>query len=613
MKRKITDAVAYCTRSKRPKLWLSTLPERDLEYIPATSTRNYMLKDPLVDWLKYHSDSPSVSNVSFGSRISSGYSNGDGFVSFIMEKGKEFEAELVKYINTNRLSVVTVSEYITNESINKTIELMKSGTPIIHSAPVRNSKNRTHGIIDFLIRSDCLHMLVDDCPLTDEEKIIPAPKLGHDFHYLVIDVKFSTLPLRADGKHLLNSGSYPAYKSQCLIYNQAIGLIQGYTPQYSFILGRRWRYTQKDINYDNFTCLNKLGVIDYKKIDKSYIYDTAKALKWVRENKKYGHQWSVSPPSRPELYPNMCADAGKWQAQKEKIADELGEITSIWYCGVRNRNIGIQNGITSWRDPKCVSSNIGMSGIRGSIVDNILDINRQDVDKIRPKKIRNNMFNWKTTGNEIFVDFETMCDIFSPFSDLPEQKKTDMIFMIGVWYKTTTSSWKYKRFTCNKATYEEEYRIMDEFNEFLKEYSNPKIWYWCAENKFWNMAKNRQLDCAIAEGDQERMDHISDNWDLNNWADMCELFKHEPIVIKDCFKFGLKPIAKAMYKHGLISTKLESECSSGMSAMILAYRCYQTNTNPKDCGIMKDIAQYNKFDVQVLHDILSYLRKNHIS
>ena len=609
MKRNI-EAVAYCTRSKKPRLWSSQLNKKDIEYIPATSIRNYMLKDPLVDWLKYHSKFPCVSNKS---DISFDSSNSKGFLSFIMQRGKEFESELVKYINRHRLPVVTVSEYITDESINKTIELMKEGVPIIHSAPVRNQTNHTHGIIDFLIRSDRLHTIVEDCPLTNEEKIIPAPKLGHDFHYVVIDVKFSTLPLTADGKHILNSGSYPAYKAQCLIYNQAIGLIQGYTPQYSFILGRRWTYTKKNIKHDNLSCLNKIGVIDYKEIDRSYIQETEKALKWVRDNKKYGHEWSVSPPSRSELYPNMCTDSGKWQAQKEKIADEIGEITSIWYCGIRNRNIAIQNGITSWRDPTCVSSNIGMSGIRASIIDNILNINRQNVDKIRPKKIINNMFNWKTDENEIFVDFETMSDIFSPFSELPEQKKTDMIFMIGVWYKQKKSfDWVYKRFTCNKATYEEEYNIMEDFNEFLKEYNKPKIWYWCAENKFWRMAENRQFERARLERDQSRMDNISHNWDLKNWADMCEIFKKEPIVIKDCFKFGLKSIAKAMYNHGLISTKIESDCSSGMSAMIRAHKCYQTNTNPTDCEIMKDIAQYNKFDVQVLHDILSYIRKNHI-
>ena len=94
---------------------------------------------------------------------------------------------------------------------------------------------------------------------------------------------------------------------------------------------------------------------------------------------------------------------------------------------------------------------------------------------------------------------------------------------------------------------------------------------------------------------------------------MCELFKQEPIVIKDCFKFGLKPIAKAMYKHGLIHTKLESECSSGMTAMVKAWNCYKDsdNSNPSTCSVMQDIAKYNKFDVSVLEDILTYLRKNH--
>ena len=605
MKRSLVETVANYTRSKKPKLCSLPLYESNIpDYISATCTRNYMLKDSLVDWLKIHSNSNNKSGI---------FSNNDGFVSFIMEKGKEFESELVKYINNHRLPVITVSEYITTESVNKTIELMKAGTPVIHSAPVRNPKNHTHGIIDILIRSDYIHSLVDECPLTDEEKIIPSPKLGHNFHYIVIDVKFSTLNLRADGKHILNSGSYPAYKAQCLIYNEAIANIQGYESRYAFILGRRWKYTKKDINYDNINCLNKLGVIDYEKVDKSYVEETKNSLKWVRENKKYGHQWSVSPPSRPELYPNMCNDSGKWQVQKEKIADDIGEITKVWYCGVKHRNIAIKNGITSWRDPACVSSNLGIKGIRAPIIDNILDINRQSIDKIRPKKIINDMFNWKNPVNEIFVDFETICDIFSPFSELPEQKKTDIIFMIGIWYKDKDSSqWVYKRFTCNKATYEEEYLIMDEFNEFLKEYNNPKIWYWCAENSFWKKAENRQFDYATEQGNKEKINRISTGWIINDWADMCKLFKNTPIVIKDCFKFGLKPISKAMYNNGLINTKLESECSSGMSAMILAHKCYQTNDNPIDCEIMKDIAKYNKFDTKVLHDILTYLRINHI-
>jgi hypothetical protein len=612
-KRELTNVSCF-TRSKKPKLFpIYTLPKyrSEIDYISATKTHNFMLNDSLVDWIKLHGKHTHFStNRSYsGIHNKTSKSNVDeGFTSFIMNKGIEFESELVKYINTNKFPITTVSEYINKDSIQKTIDLMKEGVAIIHSAPVRNTKNRTHGIIDLLVRSDLLHLLVNECPLLPEEKIIPSPKLGHDFHYVVIDIKFSTLPLRADGRHLLNSGSYPAYKAQCLIYTDAIGHIQGYTSQYAFILGRRWKYTKKDIKYNSYTCLDKMGVIDYKKVDKSFVERTSDSLKWIRENKKHGHKWSISPPSREELYPNMCYDSGKWQQYKEKIADDIGEITKIWYCGIKHRNTAIKNGIKNWRDPACNSKNIGMGGSRGHIIDSILNINRQNIDKIRPKKIKSNMFLWRNEVPEIFVDFETLSDIFSPLNELPFQKQTNMIFMIGIWYKEyNEKKWVYKRFTCKTSTIDEELRIMKEFNSFVEEKNCPKIWYWCAEKSFWNNAYNRQIILAPNQYDK---DMLSD-FQIYNWVDMCELFKNEPIVIKDCFKFGLKPISKAMYKHGLITTKLKSDCTSGMTAMVNAYKCYDNCIDPPNCTTMNDIAKYNKFDVSVLEDILTYLRKNH--
>jgi hypothetical protein len=152
---------------------------------------------------------------------------------------------------------------------------------------------------------------------------------------------------------------------------------------------------------------------------------------------------------------------------------------------------------------------------------------------------------------------------------------------------------------------------MDDFNKFVLEQGKPKLWYWYAEKQFWKTHENKQLDRLREEKDQEKIDNILGNWDFN-WCDMCEIFKKEPIVIKDCFRFGLKSVANAMYKHDLIKTKLESECTSGMTAMIKAWKCYNNFSNPSMCPIMKDIAKYNKFDVCVLEDILNYLRKNHL-
>jgi len=611
------------------------------QYIHATCTYNYMLNDPLSDWLNYnnsntnHSNSSNSNSSNFNSNSSNFNSNdlkNDNFRSFIMEKGCQFEAELITYIKSKNLPIISVSNRITDESVNTTIKLMKKGTPIIHSAPVRNKTNYTHGIIDLLVRSDYLHKLIEDSPLSKEEQKISATKLKKKYHYVVIDIKFSTIPLCANGKNILNSSSFPAYKSQCLIYNDAVSQIQGYKSQYAFILGRRWNYTSKGIDYKSDNCLNKLGVIDYDGFDSDYIVKTKKALKWVRENRKNGHKWKINPPSRKELYPNMCFDAGNLQVEKQEIAQELGEITNVWYCGVKNRNLCLEKGIKSWRNKKCNSKTLGIKGVRGSVIDKILDINRQNKDVIRPKKIISNLYNWKNDKNylennlkvdknlkvvknlkvdkncnEIYVDFETLNDVFTSFENLPYQETTDMIFMIGIYYKNK-NSWKYKSFICDKISVDEEYRIMDEFCQFLKEQNNPKIWYWFAEKNFWNRYQNKQY----TNQNMERKNNIVENWNITNWADMYEVFKYEPIVIKDCFKFGLKDIAKAMKKHGLIKTELESDCVSGLSAMISAYRCYQTEPNPEKCKIMKDIEKYNKFDVSVLKEILTYLRKNHI-
>ena len=461
--------ISQHTRSKRPILYtpLGIVKRRKkLEMVSATHLHNFMIDDCLVDWLKLRSRP--------GTRKSPVYGTKNDFTEFVMNKGIEFEDKLVRYINNTILPVTKVSEYLTEEGYTKTIEYMQEGKPIIYSAPVKNMNTNTQGIIDLLVRSDMIHKLIEQPPLTKEEADIGSPNLNHSFHYVVIDIKFSTLPLRADGIHLLNSGHYPAYKAQTYVYNEAIGLIQGYTSPFAFIMGRRWKFTQKDINHSNYTCLNRLGRIDFNTVDCKYPDLAKKAIDWVRDVKQNGAKWTVYPPSRKELYPNMCVDSGIWNQEKEKIADSIGEITNIWYLGTKHRNFGLESNIISWKDPKCTTKTLNFNGNRSAIVDKILKINRQKRDKIWPKKIMGNISNWRCSTNEIFVDFETMSDIFADFSELPHQKCSDMIFMIGVGWMDG-ENWQYKNFICNQATYQEEYRIMDEFVQFVKSRGNPNI------------------------------------------------------------------------------------------------------------------------------------------
>jgi hypothetical protein len=589
------DCIASNTRSKKQKLCNDIALQEEqpvLDMVSASHLYNYMINDSLVDWLKLG----NCRGVQKSLSIHSSY----GFTEFIMNKGVEFETELIKYINQNKIPVVSVSEYITDESLLKTKNLMFSGTPLIHSAPVRNNLNYTQGVIDILIRSDFLEKLVDTICLSQDEIVTSAPNLKKPYHYVVIDIKFSTLPLRADGIHLLNSGSYPAYKSQCLVYTEAVGLIQGFTAPYSFIMGRRWKCNKKGSENYNKTCLNRLGKISYNSVDLDYKNRTKEAIQWVRDVRQFGHTWSINPPSRIELYPNMCVDSGKWNT----------EITNIWYVGVKQRNIAIKKGIKTWRDNRCSSEKMNISGVRGHTIDAILNINRQNSDKIRPAVIKSTLYNWKTESNELYVDFETMSDIFSDFSSLPEQSKTDIIFMIGAGW-CEKGHWKYKNFICSKPTHDEEYRIMNEFSQFVIDRGNPKIYYWHAESSFWNSAECRQFEFANQSGDTKKKNNITSSWKLKNWADLCKLFREEPIVIKDCFKYGLKAIAGAMRKHNMISTYNNSNCENGANAMIFAWKTYSESENPENSDVMKDIITYNEFDCKVLWEILTFLRINH--
>ena len=92
---------------------IGSIPIISKPMFSASHLHNFMINDSLVDWLKLKTRP--------GTRFSPAYIQQNGFSSFIMNKGVEFESQLVKYINTNRIPVISVSEYITDEACQKTM------------------------------------------------------------------------------------------------------------------------------------------------------------------------------------------------------------------------------------------------------------------------------------------------------------------------------------------------------------------------------------------------------------------------------------------------------------------------------------------------------------
>ena len=102
---------------------------------------------------------------------------------------------------------------------------------------------------------------------------------------------------------------------------------------------------------------------------------------------------------------------------KSDLADKIDEITLIWMCGPKNRNIAFDNEITKWTDEDCTSETLGFKGqVLPKVVDMILQVNSDETD-ILPRKIINNDFNWQAQPTlEFFIDFETLTSIFTPQS-----------------------------------------------------------------------------------------------------------------------------------------------------------------------------------------------------
>ena len=209
-------------------------------WVSASSTRNHVLGGPLLDWLDRHGESKGFERDPVDERTD--------FLGFIFRKGTEFERAVVQHLRALHVGEMrTLGSEGSRRGAGRdldgafaTWDAMAQGVAIIDQGVLRDPQNRTYGLPDLLVRSDVLAELFPEA-LSSDEAAVAAPDLGvGDCHYVVVDIKYTTLNLSADGG-LLNSGSVAAYKAQLHVYNRALGRLQGYLAPRAFLLGRSWK------------------------------------------------------------------------------------------------------------------------------------------------------------------------------------------------------------------------------------------------------------------------------------------------------------------------------------------------------------------------------------
>ena len=90
--------------------------------------------------------------------------------------------------------------------------------------------------------------------------------------------------------------------------------------------------------------------------------------------------------------------------------------------------------------------------------------------------------------------------------------------------------------------------------------------------------------------------------------------RKEPVV-NGAWGFGLKAVASAMHKHGMIDTDWGNSQVDGLGAMVGAWHCdaeaRRKGASMADEPLMHEIQKYNEVDCRVMMEIVRYLRENH--
>ena len=574
-------------------------PEDWRSWVSAGRTRNWMLHDPLIDWLQLYGKSRNF----VPSQELSDYDQNLDFLEFIFEKGREFEVGILRLLQDNYEVAILATDYRDIQKLRRaeeTFAAMRAGVPVIHQGVLWDAQNRNYGAPDFLVRSDVLREMFPE-DLTETEASLCAPDLGNEgWHYRVVDTKFTTLHLNANGE-VGNDGSAPAYKAQLYVYNRMLGRLQGFEPPASFLLGRGWQQRRGRETYRGISAFERLGPVPQSGTVANGVPiadEVERALQWIRRVREEGDSWQLLPePSVPELYPNMSnsddgdmnVDMGpaelepgldpevarySWVGVKKWLASELKELTQLWQVGPGKRSAAHSAGFRRWDDQGLTPEVVGINGAsQRPVLEEILAVNSDGGPPVRPARIEKTRAKWhKCPSVEFYVDFEFCSDLNDDFRGLPERGGQPLIFMIGCGH-LEDEEWRFRSFVAELLSEEEELRIIREWVDHMSGVrdrldpgdAQPRIMHWShaevtAIENAYNSSRNRHGGHA--------------DWPLLGWYDFLQnVMRKEPVVVRGAMGFGLKSVANAMRANGLIETGWEDSQVDGLGAMVGAWRC----------------------------------------
>ena len=598
------------------------------QWVSASKTRDHVLGDPLLDWLDRHGESKGFVRDAADERTD--------FGGFIMRKGIEFKEAVVEHLaGLGAGQVLAVGADSGSERPSQdlglaieTWEAMRAGVEIICQGVLRDPEHRTYGMPDLLVRSDALAALFPNSLPPAHAAAEAADLPIGDRHYVVVDIKYTTLRLLAGGG-LSNSGSSPAYKAQLHIYNRALARIQGCLPSAAFLLGRGWTQTSRGQQFRGDSCMDRLAPVAHDEVVRGLPlgHHADRAARWLRRMRNDGHDWDALPvPSVDELRPNAKGDAGHWSSAVKQIVEQTEDLTALWYVSAAKRDAANDKGLTSWRDPAATPEALGVSGdTTRATLRALLAVNRSkspqpwpaaDLTAVRPEVVTVRRSQWAPEPPlELFVDYETVSDLDDDFSRIPRRGGQPLIFMIGCGH-IDDGAWRFECFIADDLTEPSEAAVIENWLDHMAGVrdkiapgTDPKVIHWSGhEQSTLETAYN-----AAARRHPQR----SATWASPNWFDLLKLvIKAQPVVARGAHGFGLKAMTNAMHEAGLVTTQWTDGPTDGLGAMVAAWTCQQQIQDGhaprlEDLDLMQEVRAYNQTDCKAMHEVLQHLRSHH--
>lgn len=648
-----------CRRKKVKKIKKSKIIDKS-KFYSATSLVNYIRSDCIVDLIEIlnknnyqidfedelrikkrkieESKESTVSNNNCSDLGQNFKRRRTSSFDYIVDDGYKFELNIITKIkelleesdDLNKL--IELVEVDINKRFEQTIKTLKNKKhDVILGSILINEKNNTYGYPDLIVSGYWIKKYITDSPIN-----IP----NNRSKYYIIDIKSSSISLVGGGEYVGSGLLYDGYKAQIYVYIQALNQILKSDISIGFILGKNYQYNSggNKIRIDN--PFDKLGVIDYlyeKTNGRDFDDKINKALKWKDDLKTNYQNYSLYPIDNKLLYPNMKNPYDKnYKKIKKEIALANREITLLWNCGIKNRELAWNKDIKNYDNENLSPEILGFAkkSPRFNILNSMLKINKSPNDLIIFDSI-NNTNKWQTKiSNEFFIDFETYSNekMFGEEYNSDDEFidiNTQIIYMIGVNYFINSLS-NFKCFIlkfdshekikkqikrknnlkCTHESYvfcESEQDLIKEFVKFINSFNNNlsiPSYYKKTRLIHWSKAEPIIFNKKLKEY------KLYETKYLLPWYDLLEVFKNEekPIVIKGCFGFGLKEIINKLNQYELIKLTWP-DLDDGLLSSFKARDIYTDRIESEDkIDSMINIVEYNHIDCVALYKILEWIR-----